>query len=243
MCWELEGSSFHLRVEYHRSSRTLDVFARAMADATVSTDWLYTAGWDRLVRTSEGQKRRVFWSSDASETSPDPRPDLLGAAGLTTRVIVPVPNATPGELYIVLFDFAHRVKEDTQVSDLSTAAFLFGRYVPRISGPGDRFSPQSTSESTHLDPLTRRLVGKAGSVRLSVYEWDMCSVLFERAGSAVSFGDLIQEVWRVPEEHVGRASVYEIITRLRRHFATVGNTEFSITSIPRFGYELRRREP
>ena len=90
---------------------------------------------------------------------------------------------------------------------------------------------------TRLDPDSRCLVGSNGRIRLTVYEWDLLSVLFKYAGHAVSFGELTREVWQVPEEYVSRAVIYEVIGRLRRHLSAV-TRDYRIASLPRYGYVL-----
>jgi hypothetical protein len=234
--WRREGDTLRQLAQCHVESPVLDAFARHNASFAVEVDW---SALGEIWPESEPSPRKVAWIQSPADSRLCPRQDVIREAGLNTLVVVPVPNGTYLHRNVLLWDFAAREEEPDQVHAFKIAAWLFGRYLERDEGP---VQPISLTESptVHLDPRTRSLVGPGGGHRLTVYEWDFLSVLFERQGAAVSFSELIQEVWRAPEDYVGRSVVYELVARLRPPLSQISAGSYRIVSVPRYGYVLER---
>jgi hypothetical protein len=234
--WLREGDSLRQLTQSHIESPALDAFERQNASLTVEVDW---SAVGEIWPESDPNPRKVAWIQSPADSSLCPRKDIIREAGLNTLVVVPVPNGTYLHRNVLLWDFEAREEEPDHVHALKIAAWLFGRSLQR-----DEREVQAVSlpvfATVHLDPRTRSLVGPGGGDRLTVYEWDFLSVLFEREGEAVSFGELIQEVWRAPEDYVGRSVVYELVARLRPPLTRISEGNYRIASVPRYGYVLER---
>jgi len=162
---------------------------------------------------------------------------MIHEAGLQTQVALPVPNRGYLQQIVMLFDTKPRPATVEEMNALAIATFILGW--------AGEWEPEAVPEkqdlpdpATRLDPETRRLTGPKGSVRLTVSEWDLLFHLFENRGKAVSFSELTEEVWRAPEEFVGRDVIYEVVARVRRQLSSVGG-EYKLVSVPRFGYLLQ----
>ena len=200
--------------------------------------WIVPEKWRGSPGLTVSSKSVVYWLKDATTSDLVYRHEQVFRAGLNTLVFIPVPNGDFIQRAIILRDFPPREADAEEMRALTIAVFLFGRTVPWAQEATPEL-PGEAREVTRLDPDSRSLIGPGASVRLTVYEWDLLSVLFEREGHAVSFNELAHEVWRAPEEYVGRAVVYEVVARLRRQLSAV-TSDYRISSVPRFGYVLER---
>ena len=222
--------------ESHADTEAINRFSRESATIVVPSAWVRPERW-RLDRTvTESVASRVFWSSEAPLTSASIRAGLIREAGLVTQVALPVPNRGYLQQIVMLFDTERRRANVEEMNGLAIATYLMGW----AGGWEPEEVPEKMPEpptGTRLDEQSRRLIGPRGATRLTVCEWDLLSVLFDRSGQAVSFEELTQEVWQAPEQYVGRDVIYDVIARLRRQLKAVGSA-YRLTSIPRFGYSL-----
>jgi len=163
---------------------------------------------------------------------------MIVEAGLKTQVALLVRRRGSLQQIVMLFT---RMRRDANVQEMEALANAID-LLASTTKPGS--TQQALEHGTHvyqtrLEPRTRRVVGPRGEVRLTVNEWDFLSLLLQREGEAVAFVDLAREVWGAPEAYVGRAVVYDVVARLRRHLVEVGG-DCRIASVPRFGYALER---
>jgi DNA-binding winged helix-turn-helix (wHTH) protein len=237
--WVRGGEAYRLFEECHSDSTLLDVFALGSAEVLVPPEWISPERWlrDPTVAVSPGHK--TYWLKDATTSDLVFRHELVSTAGLNTLVFIPVPNGSYIQRAIIVLDFPAREVTTEELQALTIAGFCFGMAVPWDS---EEASDSIEAElTTRLDPDSRCLVGPNGRIRLTVYEWDLLSILFKCEGHAVSFGELTGDVWQVPEEYVSRAVIYQVIGRLRKHLSAVSR-DCRIASISRYGYVLERME-
>ena len=236
--WVLNEGAYRIRHEVHADATPLHRFARESATIAVPEAWVRPDRW-RLDASVHGTiARKVLWSQYSTLSKQSLRTGMIAEAGLKTQVALPVPNRGYLQQIVMLFATTRREANGEEMNALATAIYLLGS-ATKLESKADTVSPTTRVLQTRIDPPTRRVVGPRGEVRLTVNEWDLLALLLEREGQAVAFADLAHEVWGAPEAYVGRAVVYEIVARLRRHLLRVGG-DCRISSVPRFGYALER---
>jgi hypothetical protein len=236
--WTLKGGAYRITHEVHSDSTPLHRFARESASIAVPEAWVRPDRWQLDPSVQGTVSRRVFWSQYSTLSRHSLRTGMIGEAKLKTQVALVVPNRGYLQQMVMLFATERREANAEEVDALATAIYLLGSATkPPSRAQGDVLDTHVLQ--TRIDPQTRRVMGPRGEVRLTVNEWDLISLLLEREGQAVAFSDLAHEVWRAPEAYVGRAVVYEVVARLRRHLSRVGG-DCRIASVPRFGYTLER---
>jgi len=236
--WVLKGGAYRISHEVHADSPPLHRFARESATIAVPEAWVRPDRW-RLDAAAQGTiARQVFWSQFSTLSKQSLRTRMIVEVGLKTQIALPVPNRGYLQQMVMLFATTRRDANVEEMNALATAVYLLASTTKPASRE-QNVSSETQVLQTRIDPRTRRVVGLRGEVRLTVNEWDLLSLLLDREGQAVAFADLAHEVWRAPEAYVGRAVVYEIVARLRRHLLQVGG-DCRIASVPRFGYALER---
>jgi DNA-binding winged helix-turn-helix (wHTH) protein len=235
--WVARDGDYRITDESHVDLEPLNRFTRESASIVMPVAWVRPEGWRLDPTMPESASGRVFWGANAPLSTVTIRRGMIREAGLNAQVALPVPNRGYQPRMVMLFNLEPRRPTAGEVNALSIATFLLG-----WGGEQDSESrldlPKHRAPVTHLDEQARCLTGPRGSVRLTTYEWDLLSIFFANPGRALSFPDLSQAVWRAPEEYVGRAVIYEVIGRLRKHLASVGE-DYEIVNVPRFGYVLQ----
>ena len=102
----------------------------------------------------------------------------------------------------------------------------------------DGYEPALEETDSILRPNIQRLDGPAGSIYLSGIEWQLISYLWQHRGVIVTRDDLLLRFWGVSDVH-SLSSLYEVISRLRRHIRMVGLDSTMIRAIPKAGYSLQ----
>jgi hypothetical protein len=238
--WVQHTDGYRIVHERHANLEVLDRFERESASIVVPTAWVRADRWELDRAVTSATARNVFWSADTTLSRVSLRRGMIQEAGLQTQVALIVPNRGYMQQLVMLFDTRRRDASVEEMNGLAIATFMLGwagEWEPEAVAEPVPYEPV-----THLDARVRCLVGPKGSVRLTVSEWDLLTCLFNSLGKAVSFRDLTDEVWRAPEELVGRDVVYEVVARLRRQLAAVGN-DYQLVSVPRYGYVLEPAPP
>jgi DNA-binding winged helix-turn-helix (wHTH) protein len=236
--WRAESGVYRLADVVHTAGPEFEQFAAGSREITIPVG---TSNFQRL-KDIQGVTPLfggiAFWLTGLRETPGMLRRELASRAGFQTRVFIPITNDGFVQQQIFLWDVERREASPDEIQALGIATFLLGRSL-LWDGEQPPLQPKREVNETHLDPETRSLIGPRATVRLTVAEWDLLSLLFSVGRKALSFAELTQRVWRAPEEYVGRAPLYELVGRARRHLASVGG-DCAITSVPRYGYMLER---
>jgi hypothetical protein len=225
--WVRDEDRLRLRATHHVASPSLEALEAASSEYALP---LHACFEDAPPDSA------TLWFENTAAVPEACRAPLLRDAGLQTLVIVPLPPRNAIESRLVLLDFAARPRTPAETCALSIAAEIFSHHLVAecLGQPGETASGPPLR--TYQDAATRTLVGYRSRIQLTSYEWGLLSLLFAHEGEALSFEEISLRVWGVPEGHVSRAAVYEVVTRLRRHLAAVGAPDYRIRSIPRFGY-------
>ncbi len=97
--------------------------------------------------------------------------------------------------------------------------------------------PTSLVEHGILNFDRQMLDGPNGAMQLSGIEWQVFCFLWQRRGFIVNRDELLEEVWDVSDSH-SLSSLYEIISRMRRHLRMVGLDSSIVRVIPKRGYSM-----
>jgi hypothetical protein len=230
------ADGYRITHESHADDEALHRFERQSSTLVVPADWVRPERWKLDPSVSGPVTRHVFWSAGRTLSRATIRGGLIAEAGLQTQVALPVPNRGYLQQIVMLFDTVPRPANAAEMNALAIAVFLLG-WAESPEPDAEPEIGRRAEKRSRLDAQSRRLIGPAAAVRLTVYEWGLLSALFERQGEAVSFRELTEEVWRAPEELVGRAVIYEVMARLRKHLSTAGG-DYQITNVSGYGYCL-----
>jgi DNA-binding winged helix-turn-helix (wHTH) protein len=234
--WAADRYGYRIAYESHADMEQLHRLERESQAIVIPVEWVRIERWNLNPHLTGTLFKRVYWSASSRLSKVTIRAAMLAEARLSTQVAVPVPSQGPHQDIVMLFDTAARPATSEEVNALGVAVLLLGWASHSMPRP---FLPmiEADVDTSRLDPDTRHLVGPHGAVRLTVYEWDLLQAFFTHEGRVLGFDEIARAVWDEPEGNVGRAVMYELVARVRRHLASVGD-DYRLESVPGHGYIL-----
>jgi hypothetical protein len=236
--WIWEGTRLQLRYFWHDGS--LGEFVGASKRMNLEP--------------GEGLQRQVFidqlseFTKDLAAEPLSKRAELAAKHGLVCALTMPVRTEHPPTMALVLFDRVPRtdiehVQPTIQVACDVLAFFISWSRVTQSSDSQQEFLDEDggesagTSTALTLDPDGQVIHGPQGALRLTGMEWLVLKALHDNRGRVTNHRDLLLNLWGAVDRN-SRSSLYEIVSRLRRHMRDVGADDQIIRNVARQGYLL-----
>ncbi len=239
--WSWEGTRLHLFSHWHDGSPHLDDF--------VSRGSRLANRPDRGLPGRVFHERKPVFVEDLNRSAIFKRADMASQIGLSCGLAVPIRSEEIPPMAVLLM--GRKQRSDVELVTISTqvACNELGLYLrtltkneaeKELGEDGPYVDPGLPRQGCKiLDVDRQKLEGPTGALALSGIEWQIISFLSQHQGTIVNKDDLLTRFWGGIDAH-SQESLYEIISRLRRHLRTVGLDPSMVRAIPKRGYLLER---